>query len=61
VQYLRPSLTTVQQPIWDIGQKVIEMLVYQLKEGKMPDPICSLIAPRLIIRQSSQYFLEKRR
>lgn len=54
VQYLRPSLTTVQQPIWDIGEKVIEMLVYQLDEGKLPDPICSLIPPKLIIRQSSQ-------
>lgn len=53
VRYLRPSLTTVQQPIWDIGQKVIEMLVYQLEEGKMPEPICSLIPPKLIIRQSS--------
>lgn len=54
VQYLRPSLTTVQQPIWDIGQKVIEMLVYQLEEGKLPDPLCTLIPPRLIVRQSSQ-------
>lgn len=53
VQYLRPSLTTVQQPIWDIGQKVIEMLVYQLEEGKMPDPIYSLISPKLVVRQSS--------
>lgn len=61
VQYLRPSLTTIQQPIWDIGQKVIEMLVYQLEKEKMPDPICSLIIPKLIIRQSSQPILENRR
>lgn len=59
VQYLRPSLTTVQQPIWDIGKKVIEMLVYQLEEHKLPDPICTLIAPQLIIRQSSQRLDEK--
>lgn len=59
-QYLRPSLTTVQQPIWDIGQKVIEMLVYQLEEGKTPDPVCFLIPPRLIVRQSSQPKGEKR-
>ncbi len=59
VQYLRPSLTTVRQPIWEIGKKVIEMLVYQLDEGKLPDPICSLIPPKLIIRQSSQQRLKK--
>ena len=59
VRYLRPPLTTVQQPIWDIGKKVIEMLIYQLKEEKMPDPICSLIPPKLIIRQSSLPRLSK--
>ncbi|NTV36663.1 MAG: substrate-binding domain-containing protein, partial [Anaerolineaceae bacterium] len=53
-QYLQTSLTTVQQPIWEIGQKAIQMLLYQLQEGKMPDPICSLLAPRLVVRESSR-------
>lgn len=51
-QYLQPSLTTVRQPIWEVGQKIIELLL-QLINGKRPDPYQIVLEPQLIIRQST--------
>lgn len=52
VQYLKPSLTSVRQPIWEIGQTVIKLLL-ALLDGKkdMKDKI--LLQPHLIVRGSS--------
>ncbi len=51
-QYLRPSLTSVRQPVWEIGQQVISLLVGAL-EDPLRESICSLLSPQLIVRQSS--------
>ena len=51
VQYLKPSLTSVRQPIWEVGQQVIRMLLDLLAEKKTARNI--LLKPRLIVRQSS--------
>jgi len=52
VQYLRPSLTSVRQPVWEIGQRVMMMLLDVL-DDRLPQTACVLIPPRLIVRQSS--------
>jgi DNA-binding LacI/PurR family transcriptional regulator len=51
--YLQPGLTTLRQPIWDLGQRVVQMLVSLLK-GENPGDQQTLLPPELIIRESSQ-------
>lgn len=46
-----PPLTTVNQPIYQIGSKVTEMLVRRI-QGKQARPEQVLLTPSLIIRQS---------
>jgi LacI family transcriptional regulator len=46
-----PPLTTVHQPIYQIGSKVCEMLI-QLIQGDLKQPEHVLLTPSLIIRQS---------
>jgi LacI family transcriptional regulator len=53
IEYLTPPLTTVAQPVWEVGQRVIEMLVKGLNENTMPEPTGTLLMPSLVIRQSS--------
>jgi DNA-binding LacI/PurR family transcriptional regulator len=53
VEYLTPPLTTVVQPVWEVGQRVIEMLVKGLNENSIPEPTGTLLLPSLIIRESS--------
>lgn len=50
-QYLRPALTTVQQPILEIGQALVNLLENVLRQNPTPDGHI-LIPPRLIIRDS---------
>jgi len=52
VQYLRPPLTSVRQPIWELGQRVIAMLT-QLMDGQHLAECHVLLLPRLIVRASS--------
>jgi len=47
-----PPLTTVRQPIYNIGRHLVEMLVRILKDQPLDEPHV-LIAPELIIRASS--------
>jgi DNA-binding LacI/PurR family transcriptional regulator len=53
VDYLTPSLTTVAQPVWEVGQRVIDILVKGLNDNKLPEPTGMLLMPTLIVRQSS--------
>jgi DNA-binding LacI/PurR family transcriptional regulator len=51
-RYLHPPLTTVEQPIQQAGQQVVELLLKQLNN----EPISQkgiLLKPRLVIRESS--------
>lgn len=52
VQYLSPPLTSVRQPIWEIGQRVMSMLLGILHETPPEEPHV-LLMPRLIVRKSS--------
>jgi LacI family transcriptional regulator len=52
VQYLRPSLTTVRQPLEDICRALIATLD-DLVNQRLSAPHQQLIAPELIVRESS--------
>jgi DNA-binding LacI/PurR family transcriptional regulator len=52
VQYLAPSLTTVRQPIWEVGQRVVSMLS-EIMVGNQPTNTHQLVVPCLIVRESS--------
>lgn len=50
-QYITPALTTVQQPITEIGQQLM-VLLEQVLADKNAEPVTLLLPPRLIIRDS---------
>jgi len=50
--YLRPSLTSVRQPIAQAGEEAVRILLSLLR-GEMPAPETSLLKPRLIVRDST--------
>lgn len=52
IQYLQPSLTSVRQPLWDVGQKILNMLVDIVEEQDECEREM-LLTPRLIVRASS--------
>jgi DNA-binding LacI/PurR family transcriptional regulator len=52
-RYLHPPLTSVRQPIDEVGQRVVELLVNQL-DGVEPASRSVLLKPELIVRDSSQ-------
>ncbi|MFN8489113.1 MAG: LacI family DNA-binding transcriptional regulator [Caldilineaceae bacterium] len=52
IQHLTPPLTSVRQPIWQVGQLIVKLLI-ELIQGKTPQQAHINLAPRLIVRQSS--------
>ncbi len=53
VQYLDPPLTSVSQPIWEVGERIIPMLIEYINTGAPPEPISILVSPQLVIRGST--------
>lgn len=51
-QYLRPPLTTLRQPIAEVGARVVEMLLRLIRGEPLPERRV-LLPPRLIVRESS--------
>lgn len=51
--YLRPPLTSLRQPIAEIGERVVTMLI-DLVAGGRPSPAQVLLKPRLIVRDSTR-------
>jgi DNA-binding LacI/PurR family transcriptional regulator len=51
-RYLHPPLTTVDQPIRQVGQYVIDLLLKQLTGEPIPQKRL-LLKPKLVIRESS--------
>jgi DNA-binding LacI/PurR family transcriptional regulator len=51
-QYFSPALTSVRQPIWEVGQRVMNLLLGLLGENVV-DQDQVLLVPQLVIRQSS--------
>ncbi len=51
-QYLTPALTSIRQPIWQVGQQVIELLVNSLEQAPLAETQV-ILKPELIVRESS--------
>ena len=51
-QYLRPPLTTLRQPIAEVGERVVSMLLHLIQGEELPERKV-LLPPRLIVRESS--------
>lgn len=55
-QYLHPSLTSVRQPIADVGHAIVRLLLNRLRpEPAAPEGV--LLRPSLVIRRSSDFAL----
>ena len=50
--YTSPPLTTLRQPIYEIGSQCCRMLV-DILAGRQPDPLQVLLTPEPVIRQST--------
>lgn len=53
VQYLDPPLTSVRQPVWEVGQQIIPMLLTFIETGQLPEPCSMMVSPKLIVRGST--------
>ena len=51
--HLKPSLTTLRQPVWEVGRTVIHLLIALLR-GEQPAAQHILLPPELVVRESSQ-------
>jgi DNA-binding LacI/PurR family transcriptional regulator len=54
-EYSDPPLTTIQQPLFEIGQRAAELLLNRMNDFNLPPQACRL-APRLIARRSCGAF-----
>ncbi len=53
-RYIQPALTSIRQPVWEIGQRLIHLMLEILREEPPASPACVLLDPSLIVRESSQ-------
>ncbi|MEA3377459.1 MAG: LacI family DNA-binding transcriptional regulator [Chloroflexota bacterium] len=51
-EHAHPPLTTVRQPIYEIGQRICEMLIHLLREEPL-DERHVILEPELVVRESS--------
>ena len=51
-EHSHPSLTTVRQPVYDIGRQICRMLIHLILGEELPDRQV-LLQPELIVRESS--------
>jgi LacI family transcriptional regulator len=51
-EHASPSLTTIRQPIFEIGERLVEMLIDIIEDNLLTEPQ-TLLQPELVIRQSS--------
>jgi DNA-binding LacI/PurR family transcriptional regulator len=52
-QYLDPPLTTMRQPVWEVGQRIIPLLLDYIDSGELPARHSVMVAPELIVRKST--------
>jgi DNA-binding LacI/PurR family transcriptional regulator len=50
--FLRPSLTSLRQPIAEVGERVVSMLI-DLVRGQMPSPAQVILKPELVVRDTT--------
>jgi len=53
VRYFKPGLTTLRQPIWEVGQQTIRLLVDLVQGNPVPSHKI-LLEPELILRESTR-------
>jgi LacI family transcriptional regulator len=58
-EYLAVPLTTVQQPILEIGRKATEILLERIKTGRAHQLQQIILQPRLSVRSSTSICPEK--
>jgi len=51
-EHSHPSLTTVRQPVYDIGRQICQMLIHMILGDELPAHHV-LLQPELIVRESS--------
>jgi DNA-binding LacI/PurR family transcriptional regulator len=51
-EYTTPRLTTVRQPIFEIGQRLVQMLV-SIIDGQPLEHSHIILQPELVVRESS--------
>jgi len=51
-EYVYPPLTTVHQPIYEIGQRLVRMLI-DIIRGQAPDETQVVLQPTFVVRASS--------
>jgi len=61
-EHARPPLTTVRQPIYEIGRRICRMLIRLLREGSLEERQV-ILRPQLVVREScgSRLHLRERR
>lgn len=52
-RFLNPPLTTIRQPVTEIGKNLMFRFIKYLETGRYIEPVCELVAPELIIREST--------
>lgn len=50
-EHALPPLTTVRQPIYEIGQRICEMLIHLLRQGSLKERHV-ILKPQLVVRES---------
>jgi DNA-binding LacI/PurR family transcriptional regulator len=55
--HLKPALTTVRQPVWEVGRAVVNVLTAFLK-GEQPGLQHILLPPELVVRESSLGYMK---
>lgn len=53
-EFVNPALTTVTQPVWQLGQRALDMVMDRLKHPNMPYQAEQLPVIRLVERESTQ-------
>lgn len=52
-RYHQPALTTIRQPIWQIGQQLIQLILAVLHSSNNDMDVCRLLPPELVVREST--------
>jgi DNA-binding LacI/PurR family transcriptional regulator len=57
-EHAHPALTTVRQPIYEIGQRICRMLICLLEKGKLKERHI-ILEPELVVRESCGAVIER--
>ncbi|WP_373770522.1 substrate-binding domain-containing protein, partial [Weissella soli] len=52
-EFVIPSLTTVTQPVWQLGQKALDLVLHRL-EDPQADLVTEMMAVKLVERESTK-------